>query len=98
MFSEYSIHRVSVPGAGRSPQAGAAHSTSRQVYDQFQLSIQPSGEETRMKELVGRISQEIRIRPTCREIESLQAQIREGRYQPDPQEIAARMLLQKGAD
>ena len=38
MFSEYSIHRVSVPGAGRSPQAGAAHSTSRpqaarQVYD-----------------------------------------------------------------
>ena len=57
-----------------------------------------SGEETRMKELVGRISQEIRIRPTCREIESLQAQIREGRYQPDPQEIAARMLLQKGAD
>ena len=101
MFSEYSIHRVSVPGAGRSPQAGAAHSTSRpqaerQVYDQFQLSIQPSGEETRMKELVGRISQE--IRPTCREIESLQAQIREGRYQPDPQEIAARMLLQKEAD
>ena len=94
MFSEYSIHRVSVPGAGRSPQAGAAHSTSRpqaerQVYDQFQLSIQPSGEETRMKELVGRISQEI---------ESLQAQIREGRYQPDPQEIAARMLLQKEAD
>ena len=89
MFSEYSIHRVSVPGAGRSPQAGAAHSTSRpqaerQVYDQFQLSIQPSGEETRMKELVGRISQEIRIR--------------EGRYQPDPQEIAARMLLQKEAD
>ena len=103
MFSEYSIHRVSVPGAGRSPQAGAAHSTSRpqaerQVYDQFQLSIQPSGEETRMKEHVGRISQEIRIRPTCREIESLQAQIREGRYQPDPQEIAARMLLQKEAD
>ena len=46
----------------------------------------------------GRISQEIRIRPTCREIESLQAQIREGRYQPDPQEIAARMLLQKEAD
>ena len=93
MFSEYSIHRVSVPGAGRSPQAGAAHSTSRpqaerQVYDQFQPSIQTSG----------RISQEIRIRPTCREIESLQAQIREGRYQPDPQEIAARMLLQKGAD
>ena len=103
MFSEYSIHRVSVPGAGRSTQAGAAHSTSRpqaerKVYDQFQLSIQPGGEETRMKELVGRISQEIRIRPTCREIESLQAQIREGRYQPDPQEIAARMLLQKGAD
>ena len=92
MFSEYSIPRVSVPGAGRSPQA------ERQVYDQFQLSIQPSGEETRMKELVGRISQEIRIRPTCREIESLQAQIREGRYQPDPQEIAARMLLQKEAD
>ncbi len=47
MFSEYSIHRVSVPGQAV-PQAGAAHSTSRpqaerQVYDQFQLSIQPSG-------------------------------------------------------
>lgn len=92
MFSEYSIHRVSVPGAGRSPQAGAAHSTSRpqaerQVYDQFQLSIQPSGEETRMKELVGRISQEIRIRPTCREIESLQAQIREGVTSPTPRKL-----------
>ena len=40
-----------------------------------------------MKELVGRISQEIRIRPTCREIESLQAQIREGRYQPTPRKL-----------
>ena len=98
MFSEYSIHRVSVPGAGRSPHSTSRPQAERQVYDQFQLSIQPSGEETRMKELVGRISQEIRIRPTCREIESLQAQIREGRYQPDPQEIAARMLLQKEAD
>lgn len=28
MFSEYSIPRVSVPGQARSPQAGAAHSTS----------------------------------------------------------------------
>ena len=48
MFSEYSIHRVSVPGAGRSPQAGAAHSTSRpqaerQVYDQFQLVYSQAG-------------------------------------------------------
>lgn len=94
----YLFQGQAVPPRPVQPTAPPAPKQSAQVYDQFQLSIQPSGEETRMKELVGRISQEIRIRPTCREIESLQAQIREGRYQPDPQEIAARMLLQKEAD
>ncbi len=49
-----------------------------------------------MKELVGRISQEIRIRPTCREIESLQAQIREGRYQPDPRKLQPACCSRRG--
>ena len=39
------------------------------------------------------VLREVRTRPSRGELEELQAQIREGTYQPDAREIAARMLL-----
>lgn len=69
-----------------------------QHYDQFEFSERLEGMERERKELVGRISQEIRIRPTNSQLEELQKQIRAGTYQPEPQEIAARMLLLRRED
>ena len=40
------------------------------------------------------ISQQIRTRPTCHEIEALRQQVQDGLYSVDPGQIAARMLLQ----
>lgn len=66
---------------------------SRQNYDQFLCSPQPTGEEGRIRETVNQLSQRIRIRPTRHEISLLRQQIQDGTYQPDAREIAGRMLL-----
>lgn len=65
-----------------------------QNYDQLLVSPQPAGEEGRIRETVTQISQQIRIRPTRNEISTLQQQVKDGTYQYDPREIAARMLLE----
>lgn len=67
---------------------------SLQNYDQLLVSPQPAGEEGRIRETVTQISQQIRIRPTRNEISALQQQVRDGTYQYNPREIAARMLLE----
>ena len=69
-----------------------------QHYDQFEFSDRLEEMERKHKELVGQISQKIRIRPTNGQLEELQKQIRAGTYRPDPQEIAARMLLLRRED
>ena len=51
------------------------------------------GLEREQKELVGGLAREIRVRPTNGDLEALKQQIKEGAYRPNPQEIAARMLL-----
>ena len=55
----------------------------RQSFDQIQFSG-----------LTAQISQQIRTRPTCHEIEALRQQVQDGLYSVDPGQIAARMLLQ----
>lgn len=77
-----------------SKKNGAASSRmSEQRYDQVQFSSHLDEMEIRMKETVGQISQQVRIRPTHQEIETLRQQVADGSYQVNPREIAARMLL-----
>ncbi len=66
---------------------------SQQNYDQFLCGAQPGGEEGRIRETVNQISQKARIRPTNHELAHLQQQIKNGTYQPNAREIAARMLM-----
>ena len=62
-------------------------------YDQLLLSKRPQGEEKRVRELVGQISCQVRMRHTTGELSSLREQVQNGTYQPDAAEVAARMLL-----
>lgn len=70
--------------------------TSEQRYDQVQFSSHLDEMEKRVKETVGQISRQVRIRPTHHEIETLRQQVADGTYQVNPGEIAARMLLLEG--
>ena len=87
-----------VPFRGISPYN--AHSPAaehpkleEQNYDHFLCSPAPTGEEGRVRSLAGQISQQVRIRPTRRELTALQKQVSEGTYWPDTGVIASRMLL-----
>lgn len=64
-----------------------------QRYDQVQFSSCLDQTARRLKETVGHISQEIRTQTTSQDLEQLRRQVLSGEYQPNPQEIAARMLL-----
>lgn len=87
------------PVSGVSTHATAAtvgmgdHTVRQKNFDQFQCQTPMSSSEIQMRQTVGRISQQIQIRPTRHEIETLQRQVQDGTYQPDAREIAARMLM-----
>ena len=97
----YGIHRNTTPPAGgipprkSAPQAASFRAAQAQTFDQLQLSAQ-TGDERRALETAARLSQDVRSRPTAGELSALSASIREGSYQPDAREIAARMLLLGG--
>lgn len=61
-------------------------------YDSITLSSD-SGENRFYKDLVGRITQEVRTATTTGDIRALRQQISSGQYQPDASAIAARMLF-----
>ena len=93
---------IKFPGGFRVPEASSrpVHtpaSGTQQVcgpgQDRFQLSPRPTGEDARVRDTVSQISTNARVRPSLHEIEALKQQIREGTYQPDAREIAARMLM-----
>lgn len=69
--------------------------TLDQRYDQVDFSMHLDETEKRIKETVGQVSRAIRLRPARQELEELRRQVMDGSYQPDPQEIAARMLLRE---
>lgn len=69
-----------------------------QRYDQFQFSTCLDKTEKRVKQVVGHLSQEIRSRVSAQNLEHLRQQVSDGSYQPNPHEIAARMLLLKEGD
>lgn len=97
MFSGVNMNRVFLrkgTAVSRSSASAADHTRcSRQNYDQFEFLEQPEGQEKRFRELVAQIAGEIRLHPTRGQLSQLKSQIEDGTYQPDPQEIAARMLL-----
>ena len=69
-----------------------------QRYDQFQFSTCLDETEKRVKQVVGHLSQEIRSRVSAQDLERLHQQVSDGTYQPNPREIAARMMLLKEGD
>ena len=71
---------------------------AEQRYDQIQFSSHLDETGKRVKETVGRLSQEIRTQVTTQDVERLRRQVANGEYQPSCREIAARMLLLRGDD
>lgn len=72
--------------------------SAEQRYDQIQFSSHLDETARRVKETVGRLSQEIRTQVTTKDVERLRQQVANGEYQPSSREIAARMLLLKEGD
>ena len=71
---------------------------TEQRYDQIQFSAHLDETGKRVRETVGRLSQEARARVTTRDVEQLRRQVASGEYQPSAHEIAARMLLVRGGN
>lgn len=72
--------------------------STEQQYDQIRFSSHLDETSRRVKETVGRLSQEIRTQVTTQDVERLRQQVANGEYQPSSQEIAARMLLLRKED
>lgn len=68
-------------------------SSGSQQFDQVQFSARLTGQEGKLQELTGMVSQQLRVRPTRSEINELREQIENGTYQIDIDRLAARMLL-----
>ena len=76
----------------REPRASSASGQSK--YDSVTLSSAPATKDSRFhRELVGRLSQEVRTANTTGDIQKLRQAVSSGSYLPDPSAIAARMLL-----
>lgn len=62
-------------------------------FDSVELSAESNRDTAVPKELVGRISQEVRATTTIGDIEALRKAVAEGKYHPDPFKIAGKMLF-----
>ena len=62
-------------------------------YDSITLSTSTDNTSRSFKELVGRLSQEVRTTTTTGDIRALRQQVSSGTYKPDAYAIAARMLF-----
>lgn len=93
-ISDGSLYPTEIPhymGNGR-PAVSKQMGSGR--FDQLQISQTYDDVEKKVMELTGQVSQQVRVRHTAGELSLLQQQIREGTYQPDAREIAAKMLLE----
>ena len=61
-------------------------------FDSITLSA-TSSERSPFKDLVGRLTQEVRATTTTGDIRTLRQQVASGQYEPNPSAIAARMLF-----
>ena len=62
-------------------------------YDSITLSTSTDSTSRPFRELVGRLSQEVRTTTTTGDIRTLRQQVSSGTYKPDAYAIAARMLF-----
>ena len=62
-------------------------------FDSVMISANIKERDTRQKELVGRISRQVRTVTSSSELEQLHQTVADGIYQADPYEIAGRILL-----
>ena len=66
-------------------------------YDSVSISHMPTGDSRCFKDIVSRLSQEVRTATTTGDIQTLRQQVAAGEYRPDPAAIAARiMFLREG--
>ncbi len=95
MFSKISLDSlISSTGVSSRPKSRSEEKQPvSQHFDQIDISSRPTGEEKKILDLVSQISQEIRIRPTHNELKALEKQVQNGSYEPNPDDIAAALLL-----
>lgn len=74
------------------PSAAAAKTSVAGKYDSLTLSGN-EGASRFQKDLLSRISQEVRTATTTGDIQALRQAVSEGTYTPDPMAIAAGMML-----
>lgn len=88
------VSTVGHPARTPSVSARPADRAGRR-FDQVSLTAKDSGQSAFQMELTGRISQEVRSATTTGALAELREQVQSGTYQPDPVEIARRILLQR---
>ena len=92
-----------IPSVGRSkiyyPPAAERENHTQTIpgdsgkYDSITLSTSVDDSSRFYKDLVGRLTQEVRTATTTGDIRQLRQQVASGTYQPDASAIAARMLF-----
>ena len=75
----------------REPRAASA--SGHNNYDSVTLSSAPTKDSRFHRDLVGRLTQEVRTANTTGDIQKLRQAVSAGSYSPDPMSIAARILL-----
>ncbi len=80
--------------ADREVQLNTAQSPQ---YDSVSISPAPTGDSRFHREVVSRLSKEIRTATTTGDIQALRQQVASGQYTPDPMAIAARILFLGGS-
>lgn len=70
-----------------------AHAVQSPHYDSVTISSTPTGDSRFQRDIVSRLSKEIRTTTTTGDIQSLRQEVTSGRYTVDPMSIAARILF-----
>ncbi len=90
------VRQYNSPGLSYA-SALAKTSQSAQRFDRFTSSVD-TGRSSFEMELRGKLNQEVRTATSSGMVASLREQVLAGQYQPDPLEIARKMLLLPGED
>ena len=77
-------------------QAAAVKVNMNKNYDSVNFSSALAGEDAMQKNMVSRISQEIRTATTTGDIQALKQEVAAGEYVPNPMEIADKILFMVG--
>lgn len=77
------------------PSHSAPQTSVEHQYDHMEFSTNLGDTERRMRETVGRLSQEVRTHISSQYLEELRQQVSSGQYQPSTHKTASRMLLMR---